>query len=290
MSRVRETAFVALQYLLPQHALSRLTGALARSTLPFLKNWLIERFIAAFGVDMREAAQPEPRAYPHFNAFFTRALRPGARPVDVAPEAIVSPADGAVSQAGEITGGRILQAKGRDYTAAELLADPRDALLFEGGSFATIYLSPRDYHRVHMPCGARLTFMRYIPGDLFSVNAVTAASVPSLFARNERLVCRFETAHGPMAMVLVGAMVVAGIETVWTGPVAPAGRSVLSIDLESPSTSRELAKGAEMGRFQLGSTVILLLPRGAARWSTRFSAGAPLRMGQRIGEWIRPRA
>ncbi len=286
MSRVRETAFVALQYLLPQHALSRLTGALARSTLPFLKNWLIERFIAAFGVDMREAAQPEPRAYPHFNAFFTRALRPGARPVDVAPEAIVSPADGAVSQAGEITGGRILQAKGRDYTAAELLADPRDALLFEGGSFATIYLSPRDYHRVHMPCGARLTFMRYIPGDLFSVNAVTAASVPSLFARNERLVCRFETAHGPMAMVLVGAMVVAGIETVWTGPVAPAGRSVLSIDLESPSTSRELAKGAEMGRFQLGSTVILLLPRGAARWATGFSAGAPLRMGQRIGEWI----
>ena len=157
MSRARDTAFVLLQYLLPQHALSRLTGALAGSTLPFLKDWLIGRFITAFGVDMREAAEPEPRAYPHFNAFFTRALRAGARPVDAAAEAIVSPADGAVSQAGEISGGRILQAKGRSYTAAELLADAQDAALFEGGSFATIYLSPRDYHRVHMPCDARLT-------------------------------------------------------------------------------------------------------------------------------------
>ena len=285
MSRARDTAFVLLQYLLPQHALSRLTGALAGSTLPFLKDWLIGRFITAFGVDMREAAEPEPRAYPHFNAFFTRALRAGARPVDAAAEAIVSPADGAVSQAGEISGGRILQAKGRSYTAAELLADAQDAALFEGGSFATIYLSPRDYHRVHMPCDARLTGLRYVPGDLFSVNAVTAASVPALFARNERLVCRFETAQGPMAMVLVGAMVVAGIETVWTGPVAPAGKSVLSIDLESPAAARERRKGEEMGRFQLGSTVILLLPRGAARWGAEFSAGAPLRMGQRIGEW-----
>lgn len=285
MSRARDTAFVVLQHLLPQHALSRLTGALARSTPPVLKDWLIARFIRAFGVDMREAAEPDPRAYPHFNAFFTRALREGARPVDTSPQAIVSPADGAVSQAGEISGGRVLQAKGRSYTAAELLADEPDAALFDGGSFATIYLSPRDYHRVHMPCDARLTGMRYVPGDLFSVNAVTAASVPSLFARNERLVCRFETAHGPMAMVLVGAMVVAGIETVWTGPVAPAGTSVLAFDLESPATARQRGKGEEMGRFQLGSTVILLLPRGAARWGTEFSAGSPLRMGQRIGSW-----
>lgn len=288
MSRARDTAFVVLQYLLPQHALSRLTGALAQSTIPFLKNWLIERFIAAFGVDMREAAEPEPRAYPHFNAFFTRALRPGARPVETAPGVIVSPADGAVSQAGGIGNGRIVQAKGRDYTVAELLADPRDAALFDGGSFATIYLSPRDYHRVHMPCDARLTGLRYVPGDLFSVNGVTAGSVPNLFARNERLVCRFETPQGPMAMVLVGAMVVAGIETVWTGPVAPAGRSVLSIDLESTRAERERAKGEEMGRFQLGSTVILLLPRGVSRWDAGFGAGAPLRMGRRIGEWTTP--
>jgi phosphatidylserine decarboxylase len=285
MSRARDTAFVLLQYLLPQHALSRLTGALAKSTIGFLKDWLIGRFITAFGVDMREAAEPDPLAYPHFNAFFTRALREGARPVDTTTGSIVSPADGAVSQAGEISGGRILQAKGRSYTAAELLADAQDAALFEGGSFATIYLSPRDYHRVHMPCDARLTGLRYVPGDLFSVNGVTAASVPSLFARNERLVCRFETAHGPMAMVLVGAMVVAGIETVWTGPVAPAGKAVLSLDLESPAEARQRGKGEEMGRFQLGSTVILLLPRGAARWNADFEAGSPLRMGQRIGEW-----
>ncbi len=285
MSPARDKAFVLLQYLLPQHTLSRLTGVLASSRLTFLKNWLIMRFIAAFGVDMREAAEPDPRAYANFNAFFTRALREGARPVDMAAEAIVSPADGAVSQAGSISAGRILQAKGRSYSVAELLADDAEAAGFEGGSFATIYLSPRDYHRVHMPCHGRLTGLRYVPGRLFSVNGVTAESVPGLFARNERLVCRFETAHGPIAMVLVGAMVVAGIETVWTGPVTPAGRTVLSIDLESDAAARTLAKGAEMGRFQLGSTVILLLPRGVSAWDDQVVAAAPLRMGQRIGGW-----
>ena len=285
MSPARDKAFVLLQHLLPQHTLSRLTGALASSRLEFLKNWLITRFIAAFHVDMREAAEPDPRAYANFNAFFTRALREGARPVDMAAAAIVSPADGAVSQAGGISAGRIVQAKGRSYSVAELLADDAEASDFEGGSFATIYLSPRDYHRVHMPCHARLTGLRYVPGRLFSVNGVTAESVPGLFARNERLVCRFETAHGPMAMVLVGAMVVAGIETVWTGPVTPAGRTVLSMDLESDAAARTLAKGAEMGRFQLGSTVILLLPRGVSGWDDHMVAAAPLRMGQRIGGW-----
>jgi phosphatidylserine decarboxylase len=282
---LRARLFVLLQYLLPQHALSRLTGALATCRVGFVKDWLIRRFIAAFGVDMREAAEPDPARYPHFNAFFTRELRPGARPVDTRQAVLVSPADGAVSQAGRIDAGRILQAKGRSFTAAELLADVKDAARFDGGHFATIYLSPKDYHRVHMPCDARLVGLRYVPGQLFSVNGVTADAVPALFARNERLVCQFETAAGPMAMVLVGAMIVAGIETVWTGAIAPAGKTVLSIALESDPATRHIGRGEEMGRFQLGSTVILLFPRGAIDWDPQLQPGAPLRMGQSIGHW-----
>jgi phosphatidylserine decarboxylase len=219
----------------------------------------------------------------HFNAFFTRALRPGARPVDSADEALSSPADGAVSQIGAIEDGGIFQAKGHWFSTAELLADAADARLFEDGAFATIYLSPRDYHRVHMPLAGCLRRLRYVPGRLFSVNRVTAESVPGLFARNERLVCLFDTAHGPMALVLVGAMVVAGIETVWTGAVTPAGRQVLTVDLALDAAARSLDKGAEMGRFQLGSTVVLLLPRGVARWDEALVAGSPLRMGERMG-------
>jgi phosphatidylserine decarboxylase len=281
-----QRAFVIVQHLLPQHALSRLTGWLARSRIGPLKDWLIRRFIAAFRVDMSEAAEPDPRAYPCFNAFFTRALREGARPVDTGEGVLVSPADGAVSEAGAITGGRIVQAKGHWYSCAELLASSEDARLFEGGEFATIYLSPRDYHRVHMPVEARLTAMRYVPGRLFSVNQVTADNVPGLFSRNERLVCRFETAHGPMALVMVGAMIVAGIETVWTGPVTPAGRHVLGFELERDAAARSLARGAEMGRFQLGSTVILLFPRSTVRLDDVLAAGTPLRMGQRIGRFL----
>jgi phosphatidylserine decarboxylase len=201
---LRERLFIAMQHLLPQHLLSRLTGVLARSGFQPLKDWLIRRFIAHFAVDMSEAAEPDPGAYPHFNAFFTRALREGMRPVDAAPRAITSPADGAVSQLGAIEDGRMFQAKGHWFSAAELLADPADARLFANGSFATIYLSPRDYHRVHMPLAGRLRALRYVPGKLFSVNQVTAESVPGLFARNERLVCLFDTEHGPLAMVLVG--------------------------------------------------------------------------------------
>ena len=284
---LRERLFIAMQHLLPQHLLSRLTGMLASSGFQPLKDWLIRRFIAHFAVDMSEAAEPDPGAYPHFNAFFTRALREGMRPVDAAPRAITSPADGAVSQLGAIEDGRMFQAKGHWFSAAELLADPADARLFANGSFATIYLSPRDYHRVHMPLSARLRTLRYVPGKLFSVNQVTAESVPGLFARNERLVCLFDTEHGPLAMVLVGAMVVAGIETVWTGPVTPAGRHVFNVDYQLDAAARTLQKGAEMGRFQLGSTVILLLPRGAVNWDEALAAGSPLRMGQRIGSLSR---
>lgn len=283
----RQRAFIMVQYLLPQHLLSRLVGRLARARQPLLKNTLIHLFKARFKVDMGEAAQPDPRAYEHFNAFFTRALRSDARPLDAAPEALTSPADGAVSQIGIIEDGRIFQAKGHAFSTAELLADSAEAAWFDGGSFATIYLSPRDYHRVHMPCDATLRSLRHVPGRLFSVNAVTAAAVPALFARNERVVCLFETPHGPLAMVLVGAMIVAGIETVWTGPIAPAGGSILTLDYTLDTASRTLAKGAEMGRFLLGSTVILLLPRKRASWDAGLVAGSPVRLGQRIGTLVR---
>ena len=275
-------AFVALQYLVPQHLLSRLFGYLAGSRIPVLKDFLIRRFIAAFAVDMREALDPDPSSYADFNAFFTRALAPGARPLDSAPDPLVSPADGAISQLGRIEAGRIVQAKGHWFSSAELLDDPQLARRFDEGSFATIYLSPRDYHRVHMPLAGRLVAMHYIPGCLFSVNQSTAEHVPRLFARNERLVCQFETAHGPLAMVLVGAMIVAGIETVWSGPITPAGQHTLAIDLEMPASERSLEKGAEMGRFQLGSTVILLLPRGVASWDPALGEGSTVHMGARI--------
>ncbi len=277
-----QRVFIALQHVLPQHLLSRLTGYLAASRIAVLKDFLIRRFIAAFAVDMREALDPDPASYANFNAFFTRALAPGARPLDHAPEAMVSPADGAISQLGRIAAGLVVQAKNHWFSSAELLGDPRLASRFDEGSFATIYLSPRDYHRVHMPMTGRLVAMRYIPGRLFSVNQSTAENVPRLFARNERLVCQFETAHGPMVMVLVGAMIVAGIETIWSGPITPAGQHTLAIDLEMPAGERSLEKGAEMGRFQLGSTVILLLPRGVASWEAELVEGSAVRMGARI--------
>ena len=287
-SVLRTRVFIALQYLLPQHLLSRLLGRLAHARFAPLKDTLIRRFIARFDIDMSEAVRPEPGAYAHFNAFFTRALRPGAREIDTGADAVTSPADGAVSQIGTIAAGRIFQAKGHSFSTAELLADSADGALFDGGAFATIYLSPRDYHRVHMPLAGRLRRLRHVPGRLFSVNPVTAASVPALFARNERVICTFDTEHGPLAMVLVGAMVVAGIETVWTGPIAPAGNGILPLDYELDEHARTLAKGAEMGRFQFGSTVILLLPRDQVDWDSALGSGSVLRMGQRIGTLVRP--
>lgn len=275
--------FVALQLVLPHHLLSRCAAFLAISRIEWLKNFLIRRFIAAFRVDMSEAVDPIVENYAHFNDFFTRALCEGARPLDEAPEAVLSPADGAVSQLGAIEVGNLMQAKGHWFSAAELLASEADARLFHGGSFATVYLSPRDYHRVHMPVDARLRAMRYVPGRLFSVNRVTTEGVPRLFARNERLVCLFDTERGPMAMVLVGAMIVAGIETVWSGPVTPAGHGVLEFGYGDATPPPSLRKGEEMGRFQLGSTVILLFPSATVTWEAELAAGSTLRMGQRIG-------
>lgn len=272
--------FIVFQHILPHHLLSRLTGFLADLESPkWLKDWVISRFVDYFEVPMEEAQEPDCTRYPHFNAFFTRALREGARPIAAAD--VVCPADGAISQLGSIAQGLILQAKGRYYTVEELLGgDEERAARFEGGEFATVYLSPRDYHRVHMPVAGKLTATTYVPGKLFSVNGVTAENVDRVFARNERLVCHFETERGPMAIVLVGAMIVAGIETVWSGRVAPPPKLPVTIDYLQLPAAVELDKGAEMGRFCLGSTVILLFPHGAITWEEDYAAGSPTRMGE----------
>ncbi len=276
--------FIFLQYIVPQHLLSRCTGWLANLRHPlWLKNRVIRLFVKQFKVDMSEAAQPDHESYPHFNAFFTRALREGARPISEAD--IVCPADGTVSQLGDICEGRLLQAKNRHYSLEQLLGGDRErAALFHGGRFATIYLSPRDYHRVHMPIAGKLTATCYIPGRLFSVNATTADNVDRLFARNERLVCYFDTAAGPMAVILVGAMIVAGIETVWSGRVAPPPKCPLHKDYAELPAVVELDKGEEMGRFKLGSTVILLFPENSMAWDETYQAGSRTRLGESLGQ------
>tara|TARA_R110002072_G_scaffold213_8_gene1511 strand:- start:14241 stop:15089 length:849 start_codon:yes stop_codon:yes gene_type:complete len=277
--------FILFQNIVPQHLLSRFMGLLAALRHPeWLKNWVIHRFIQHFNVDMSEAAEPDHTRYACFNDFFTRPLRDGARPL--ADAGILCPADGAISQLGDIANGLLFQAKGRYFSTADLLGgDEARATQFQGGQFATIYLSPKDYHRVHMPVAGRLTGTCYIPGRLFSVNTVTAQNVDRLFARNERLVCYFDTEHGPMAMVLVGAMVVAGIETVWSGQVAPPPKRPLSVDYEHLPQPVTLARGDEMGRFMLGSTVILLFPEGVMGFDERYIAGAATRMGEALGSY-----
>jgi phosphatidylserine decarboxylase len=281
-----DTIFIIIQHILPQHLLSRCTGWLANLRHPmWLKNGLIRLFIKQFKVDMTEAAEPDPTRYASFNEFFTRPLREGARPLAEAD--LVCPADGAISQLGPIKFGRIFQAKGQAFSTVELLGgDTQRATQFIDGNFATIYLSPRDYHRVHMPIAGRLTGTSYIPGQLFSVNQVTAENVPRLFARNERLVCYFDTAAGPMALILVGAMIVAGIETVWSGQVAPPTSSPVFRDYVSLPDSVELEQGAEMGRFMLGSTVILLFPKGAVEFDSSYVAGAATRLGEGFGSLL----
>lgn len=270
--------FSLIQYPLPHHLLSRLVGRLAECRQPALRNALVRAFIRRFGVDMAEAAEPDPTAYATFNDFFTRALKADARPIG---EGVVSPADGRLSQFGAIEAGQLLQAKGHHFSAMDLLGSDGDAArLFLGGSFATVYLSPSDYHRVHMPVAGTLTEMVYVPGRLFSVNAATTAHVPGLFARNERLVCHFDTEHGPMALVLVGAMIVAAIETVWAGQITPLPRGdVQRIRFDTPV---RLEKGEEMGRFKLGSTVVMAFAEPLA-FADGIEAGDKVRMGQSLG-------
>jgi len=267
------------QYLLPQHALSRLVGKLAASTTPWLKDAFIRRFAARYQVDMSEAAQPDLSQYACFNDFFTRPLKAGVRPIDSQADSIVCPADGAVSQLGPITGDQVFQAKGHSYSLSDLLASEADAKAFENGHFATIYLSPRDYHRVHMPFAGKLSKSVYVPGDLFSVNTRTAENVPNLFARNERLVAHFETELGPMVVILVGAMIVASIETVWGG-LEPIGNKVRV----SQPDNVQLAKGDEMGRFLLGSTAIVLFGKDVVAWQSHLNAGSSVEMGTILGK------
>ena len=272
----------ALTWVLPHRLLSAAARRLAYSDSPRLSRWLIDTVTRRFGVDLGEAAQSDPAAYPTFNAFFTRALRPDARVPDPDPAAILMPADGRISQCGPIREGRIFQAKGRSFTAAELLADEAAAAPYDDGLFATVYLSPRDYHRVHMPWGGRLMRTVHVPGRLFSVGPGAVASVPRLFARNERLVCHFATDFGPMAVVMVGALLVSGVETVWSGEEIPAyGDRVTSKDYVGGATV-ELARFKEMARFNYGSTVIVLLPPGVAELAPGLAAETAVRLGQRL--------
>lgn len=276
--------FLLSQYLVPQHALSRLAGRLANARTSWFKNLFIRWFIRRYGVNMDEAANPDPAAYACFNAFFTRALRPGARPLPEQAGAIACPADGVVSACGAIHAGSLLQAKGKTFSLAALLGGSEaDASPFRDGAFVTVYLSPKDYHRVHMPCAGTLKKMTYVPGKLFSVNQVTCDNIDDLFARNERVVCLFDTAAGPMALVLVGAMIVAGIETVWSGRVAPATRGPSETDYGNRQPPVSLGCGEEMGRFLLGSTVIVAFGPGAVAWQDGLAAGSAVRMGEVIG-------
>lgn len=279
----RADLFVALQRTLPKHGLSRVIAKLAESKRPWLKNKLISAAIKAFDINMAEAATEDLDAYENFNAFFTRELKAGVRPIDTSKTSLISPADGAISQAGQISKNRILQAKGIDYSVSRLVGNSTQAMAYENGSFATIYLSPKDYHRVHMPISGKLLSSRYIPGELFSVNDQTAQALPGLFARNERLVCEFESTEcGHFSLIFVGAMLVAGIETIWSGFEQPGPGAVRETDYSEDAF--HFAKGDEIGRFKFGSTVILLFPQQSIEWSDNIKPSATVKMGEKIAE------
>ena len=272
--------FVWLQYLLPQHAVSRLVLAATRVRTPWFKNLLIRGFCNLYAVDLQEAAEPDALGFASFNEFFTRALKVGARPMPTESGLIVSPVDGTVSECGLIQDDLLLQAKNQRYTLGLLLANQPWAQDFVGGSFATIYLAPYNYHRIHMPLGGRLRDTIYVPGRLFSVNAVTARHVPRLFARNERILTLFDSDAGPMGLVMVGALNVGSMATVWAGDIAPAKRRKVT---QLPPTDISLETGAELGRFNMGSTVILLFGPQRADWSASLAAAVTLKLGQVIG-------
>jgi phosphatidylserine decarboxylase len=285
------SALTALTHVLPHRLLSSLVRKLAYSRRPALKQWLIDTVTRRFGVDLSEAAESDPRAYETFNAFFTRALKPGARTPDPDPRALLMPADGRISECGHIGDARegvlhedsshVFQAKGHGFTTAELLGDESAAHAFDGGLYATVYLSPKDYHRVHMPWTGKLRETVHVPGRLFSVGPDAVGSVSKLFARNERLVCHFDTDIGPMAVVMVGALLVSGVETVWGGiEIPPYGGPVTVKDYRGEQVVLE--RFAEMARFNYGSTVIVLLPKGVAELSSDLSAQSPVRLGERL--------
>ena len=274
--------FVLLQHILPKQLITCLFGWLAGRRAGALTHWTIRRFIARYGVNMAEAADSDPAAYATFNDFFTRPLKPGARPLAMAR--LVCPVDGAVSQAGRIERDQIFQAKGKSYRSGALLAgDDAVARQFDDGLFATIYLSPRDYHRIHMPCDGRLLSMRYVPGELYSVNPATARGVDGLFARNERVVCHFDSPHGPFALVLVGATIVGSMATAWHGVINPP-RSGEIRAWNYRDQRIELKQGEEMGRFLLGSTVVLLFPRGDLRLRSDWAPARAVRLGEAMAD------
>lgn len=284
---MKDRLFALSQHIMPQHALSRLTRLVAESQAKSIKTPFINTFIKQYGIDMSEAANPDPASYANFNDFFTRALKPGARTIVKGDKTVACPADGAVSQLGDIESGRIFQAKGHDFGLKELLGG--DAALedeFQQGKFSTIYLSPKDYHRVHMPFTGTLRSMTYIPGKLFSVNPATVNNVDNLFARNERVSCIFDTEFGPMAVVLVGAMIVASIETVWAGLVTPPRGKLTTWTYPSEGEKAiHLNKGDELGRFKLGSTVILCFPKDSIEWEASLQEGSATRMGQLVADY-----
>ncbi len=269
------------QYLLPKQLLTILAGKLASAQAGGLTTSVIRWFVGRYGVNMAEAANPDIASYASFNEFFTRPLKPGARPL--ADTDYICPVDGAISQFGHIDRDQIFQAKGHSYSIQALVGGDRDlAVQFVEGEFATLYLSPRDYHRIHMPCEGRLTRMIHVPGDLFSVNPTTARGVPGLFARNERVVCVFEGPHGPFVLVLVGATIVGSMATVWHGQVNPPRPGTVR-EWDYPAGDIRLARGAEMGRFLLGSTVVMLFPKGQMAFNPAWAPARPIRMGEAMG-------
>jgi phosphatidylserine decarboxylase len=290
--------FVWLQYLLPHHLLCRMVHALTRARVAWLKNLLIAAFMRAYRPVMADAIEPEPRRYASFNAFFTRALRPGARPANPDPDSVVSPCDGTLSVAGVLQENQMLQAKGHAFSLEALLGDAGPyASALHGGLYATLYLAPFNYHRVHMPLAGRLSAAWHVPGRLFSVNAATVARVPGLFARNERVICAFEGERGPFVVVLVGALFVGSISTVWHGEVTPwrplaasAAGALRGVHRLEPAGSAALwqPRGAELGLFNMGSTVLLLLPPMLARWQPGLQPGAALAVGQPLGRLLAP--
>jgi phosphatidylserine decarboxylase len=279
---VSDRLAVLPQYLLPKRALTVLAGRLAGARGGAFTHAMVRRFVARYGVNMEEAADPRIESYPSFNDFFTRPLKPGARPL--ADARWICPVDGAISQFGAIERDQIFQAKGHQYSTQALVGgDAALASQFENGSFATLYLSPRDYHRIHMPCAGRLTRMVHVPGDLFSVNPTTARGVPGLFARNERVVCVFDTPHGPFVNVLVGATIVGSMATTWHGVVnPPRPGSVRTWTYEDQTIT--FAQGDEMGRFLLGSTVVMLWPRNTIRFNPQWAPARPIRLGEAMGQ------
>lgn len=282
MKSVVERILAGFQYILPQHFLSRIVYALMRSEIKWVKNLLIKTISRVAGINYAEALSPDPADYVSFNAWFTRALKPGVRVFDPDPNTFLSPCDGKISETGSLQENRILQAKGKDYSLQDLLANDPVCQQLTGGYFSTIYLSPKDYHRIHMPLSGRLRRMIHVPGRLFSVAPYTVRQVPRLFARNERVISIFDTEFGPLVMVLVGAMLVSSTETVWAGEVTPTKNKEVTIK-SYPDIEISLTKGEEMGRFNMGSTVILLMPPGTLKSLEDIGAGDAVQVGQKLG-------